>query len=196
MPRLVPPMGTWLTGRSSATGALTMSTQVALTHAWPSPQPEAQVDSIIWQVLELFTQANSVSSPHRPAQGMPPSAMTLMLGFVCKGMNPRYRTPEDTFLGSVPTVRIPSEALVHDLLIRDDVFPSSQRPTPEVEVYHDFNCEPFGEPHRDYDRLPLRESVIYLGRGPEVLANTASASSSQRLMVPWSKSPPDWPCPE
>src|SRR5262245_51538511 len=27
------------------------------------------------------------------------SAVTLMLGFVCKGMNPRYRTEDDTFLG-------------------------------------------------------------------------------------------------
>jgi hypothetical protein len=94
------------------------------------------------------------------------SAVTLILGFVCKSMNSRYRSDDDTFLGSVPTVRIPSEVLIHDIIVRDDLFPQA---SPQVEVFHDFNCEPFGEPHRNHDRLPMGESVIYLGRGLDVL---------------------------
>jgi hypothetical protein len=94
------------------------------------------------------------------------SAMTLILAFVCKGMNSRYRTAEDTFLSSAPAMRIPSEVLIHDIIVRDDLFPQA---SPEVGVFHDFNAEPFGEPHRDHDRLPMSESVIYLGRGLDVL---------------------------
>jgi hypothetical protein len=94
------------------------------------------------------------------------SALTLILGFVSRSMSVRYRAPDDQFLGAAHAMRIPSEVLINDILVRDDL---SFNGAPAAELFHGFDCDPNWEPFREHDRLAMHQSVTYLGRGPEVL---------------------------
>lgn len=94
------------------------------------------------------------------------SAVNLLLGFVVKGVRNMITPGEDNSLGLVAVVRTPSEVLIHDVLVRRDICPPS---SPRVEIIHDISGRTLGELHREHERLPMRESVVYLGRDLDAL---------------------------
>ena len=95
------------------------------------------------------------------------AAITCIDGHVSPTAGPRYRDDKNQFLRSAVRVRIPSEALVFDVLVREGTFGAVQ---PAVAVYgEDLSGGPgLGGP-QERDLLALNESVVYLGRGPSVL---------------------------
>jgi hypothetical protein len=94
------------------------------------------------------------------------STVNLVLGFVVKGLHAEVDSIEGDKLGLVAVVRTPSEVLIHDSLVRRDICPPF---SPQIEVTHDISGRTHGELHREHERLQMRENVVYLGRGADVL---------------------------
>ena len=95
------------------------------------------------------------------------AAITCIEGYVVRAAVPRYRE-EGNRVGAKPApVRLPCEALLLDLLVREDTFGSL---TPKAftcaehigEVPSPVTCE-------EWQRLGPPEAVPYLGKGPSVL---------------------------
>jgi hypothetical protein len=95
------------------------------------------------------------------------AAITCLEGHVARGAVPRYRDADNSVGANNARIRIPCEALVLDLLVREDAF-GTLAPTA-------FTCaENLGEVPApstcaEWQRLDPRESVAYLGKGPSVL---------------------------
>lgn len=94
------------------------------------------------------------------------SAVDLVLGMIVKGVRFDANSTEEDKLGLVAVVRTPSEVLIHDILVRRDICPPF---SPRVEVIHDISGRTLGELHREHERLPMRESVVYHGRDLDAL---------------------------
>lgn len=95
------------------------------------------------------------------------AALTCIDGHVTPMAGPRYRDERNQFLRSAIRVRIPSEALVFDVLMREGTFDDVH---PTVAIYgEDLSGGPGPGGPQERDRLALNESVVYLGRGPSVL---------------------------
>jgi hypothetical protein len=94
------------------------------------------------------------------------STVNLVIGMLVKGLRFEATTPEGDKLGVVAVVRTPSEVLIHDCLVRRDICPPF---SPRVDVMHDISGRTLGELHREHERLPMRESVVYMGRGVDAL---------------------------
>ena len=94
------------------------------------------------------------------------SMVTLIAGFLMRESDPRYRTAKDSHMISASAVRTPSEVFIHDVLIRKDVF---ERASPTVNIYHTLGGGPFKNTRPEHDRLAMRESVVYVGRGSDAL---------------------------
>jgi hypothetical protein len=94
------------------------------------------------------------------------SALTLMLGFVIRSAGARYSSDASKTSGAASAIRTPSETLIHDVLVRDDVFPNA---SPRVDVFFDYGGSMVA--HRGFSHAkPLtRENVIFLGRGLDIL---------------------------
>ena len=95
------------------------------------------------------------------------AAATFVLGHVIRAAGPRYRDERNDFFRMSVLVRIPCEALVFDLLVREDTFGQCM---PTVHVYGEHLGEgPYPNRPQERDILPLHESVVCLGNGPSVL---------------------------
>jgi len=95
------------------------------------------------------------------------SRVTCLTGDVFRGGLSRYRD-EHNSCGSVRLgVRVPCEVLIHDTLVHEDMY--AGRVSPSVHVYSTAGGGTQGLP-REVDRLPMRETVMYLGRGSSALA--------------------------
>ncbi len=94
------------------------------------------------------------------------SALNLVLGPMKLDGIARYRTADNNVLLTSVAVRTPSEVLIHDVLVHKGVFPHA---SPRVELFHTLAGGPFGRFQPEHDRLQMRESVIYLGGGADVV---------------------------
>lgn len=97
----------------------------------------------------------------------PKSAVNLFTAEFYPQNHPRYRIPSKPgkrwFFGGVDH---PTKLLVLDVLMHEDMWPSSE---PELRLYDTIiygNADP-NDPRRDKDRLDLAESIASLGRGAE-----------------------------
>lgn len=94
------------------------------------------------------------------------SAVTCLLGSIFRKFCPRYRDEHNHAVISQAKVRTPCEVLIFDVLVHEELFRSA---SPEVFVYGDHrDIDPHPEA-RKCDLLALRESVVYLGKGPSVM---------------------------
>jgi hypothetical protein len=94
------------------------------------------------------------------------SAVTCLLGDVYEDALVRYRDEHNQTHSAQTLVRTPCEVLFHDLLVRADTFGPVQ---PRVLVYGDHRGVDPAMRGRECDLLGTRETVEYLGRGPDVL---------------------------
>lgn len=95
------------------------------------------------------------------------SSISCLLGHVYRGMSPRYRDESFHSHRNGVRVRTPCKVLVLDTLVRSALFQDS---SPTAAAYTDHRV--IGATNmigRECDRLPLRETVTFLGRGREVL---------------------------
>jgi hypothetical protein len=96
------------------------------------------------------------------------SAMTCVLAHVWREATSAFRDQHNQHHINTVEARLPVEVLVHDVLFHKDV--GFDHDSCDVSIYADHSSvSPFAI-DRDTDKLALRESVIYLGRGAEVLA--------------------------
>ena len=94
------------------------------------------------------------------------SAVTCLLGSSFRSFCPRYRDEHNQAVISQAKVQTPCEVLILDVLVHEELFRSA---SPDVLVYGDHRAV---DPHpeaRKCDLLPLRESVVYMGKGPSIL---------------------------
>lgn len=94
-------------------------------------------------------------------------AITCFESHVTRSAVPRYRDENNRFGAYCVSVHMPCEVLILDVLAPDGTFAAS---APVVEVCGERPNEAAtpAQPKRR-DRLPLHESVVYLGKGPSVL---------------------------
>jgi hypothetical protein len=95
------------------------------------------------------------------------SRLTCLTGNLFRNALSRYRDEHNTSEAVVAGVRVPSEVLIHDILVHEDMYGVAL--SPGVSVYSNIGGESKSQ-HKEVDRLPLRETVSYLGRGPSALA--------------------------
>ncbi len=93
------------------------------------------------------------------------SAVTCFVGDIWQDAGSQYRTEDDHFVRTCAMVRTPSESLIHDVLVHEDLF---GRVSPRVSVYSDVLGES-GLSSRESDLLPAREEVRFLGAGVAAL---------------------------
>ena len=94
------------------------------------------------------------------------SAVTCLLGSIFRSFSPRYRDEHNQAVISQAKVQTPCEVLLLDVLVHEELFRSA---SPEVFVYgYQRDIDPHPEA-RKCDLLALRESVVYLGKGPSVM---------------------------
>lgn len=98
------------------------------------------------------------------------SAVTCLVGELFRGASPLQRGKHDRLHISNLRVRTPCEVLVHDVLVHRDMAGLGR---PQLDVYSDHRAVDVRLEvqleARACDRLALKESVIYLGKGPGVL---------------------------
>lgn len=89
--------------------------------------------------------------------------ITFITGELARNAAPRYRDEHNQVGEFVTEARTPCEALVFDHFVHKDLFNGGR---PELRVY-----STLGGPDtwQERDRLPLPESIEYLGQGPAVL---------------------------
>lgn len=104
-------------------------------------------------------------------------AVTCIEGHVARAAVPRY-CDEDNRIGDFNApVGTPCEVLVLAMLVREDTFGTI---TPVARAFSDHRKDTsYLTPVRERDRLPLQESVVYLGRGPSVLHTADLPRSAQ-----------------
>lgn len=91
------------------------------------------------------------------------SRITCITGEILRRVEPRFRNAVyDDFCLTFP-IRTPARALVFDLVIHRDVFGSTTGI--KTELYSDLFAGGPGLIYEESDRLPLRETVEYMGRG-------------------------------
>ena len=96
------------------------------------------------------------------------AAFTCVMGDVVRNAAPYYQDEHNPFNEYTAFVRIPCEALINDVFVHEDMFGPL---TPELIVYGDFLGGPeYPAGGREPPRLPVDESVDYLGKGPDVVA--------------------------
>jgi len=95
------------------------------------------------------------------------AAVTCITGEVSRGVASYYRSEHNRCGAVVARMRTPCEALVFDQLAHEDLF---GRISPELIIYSQLTGGPsIPFPGMECDRLPLSESVEYLGKGPSVV---------------------------
>jgi hypothetical protein len=94
------------------------------------------------------------------------SEMTCLIGDVTRQAFLRYRTEIDSVHRSHTVIRTPCEVLVQDVLVHRDLL---MKPDPQALIYTDHRGVDPHIPRRDIDLLPMREAVVFLGRGVSVL---------------------------
>jgi hypothetical protein len=94
-------------------------------------------------------------------------AITCITGEVSRGIASYLRTEHSQQGSVVARMRTPCEALLFDQLVHEELFgPIS----PELAVYSQLGGGPsIPHPEMERERLPARESVEYLGKGPSVI---------------------------
>ena len=95
------------------------------------------------------------------------AAVTCMEGHLTRQALNRYYSESDRVSGSVVTVRTPVEVVILDLLIHEDTF-DSIKPSVFVHAEHTGEMLWDGVIHKRH-RLPVYQSVAYLGKGPSAL---------------------------
>lgn len=94
------------------------------------------------------------------------SAVTCLFGSTGNALMARHIDEHNKIQATLSFVRTPSEVLVHDVMVQPGTF--DQTP-PKVLVYGDHRgVDAFGA-GRECDLLALRETVVHLGRGPDVM---------------------------
>ncbi|MFQ5805655.1 MAG: hypothetical protein ACE5I3_04310 [Phycisphaerae bacterium] len=94
-------------------------------------------------------------------------AITCITGEVSRGIASYYRTEHSQHGSVVARMRTPCEALLFDQLVHEDLF---GRISPELAIYSQLSGGPsIPYPEMERDRLPVRETVEYLGKGPSVV---------------------------
>lgn len=112
------------------------------------------------------------------------AAINLVLGPLRMSGVERYRTPENDVLLTSIAVRTPSEVLIHDVLVPEGLFPSA---SPRVEMFHTLAGGPFARMQPPHDRLAMRESVIYVGRGPDAVSTDDIPGYAEMLSAAFSR---------
>lgn len=98
------------------------------------------------------------------------AAFTCIDGYVARGAVPRFRDASNRFGAMLSWIPIPCESLVLDLVVHEDALGSIN---PVVACYSTtLNESQLPETMESCDRLPLNESVSYLGKGLPVLASS------------------------
>jgi hypothetical protein len=95
------------------------------------------------------------------------SAVTCLIGDAYRSVFSLHSTPETPEHTMQTIVRTPCETLIHDVLLYHGMFPEQ---LPQVCVYSDLRAVTTTLLGRERDLLPMSETVIYLGRGPQVLS--------------------------
>jgi hypothetical protein len=98
------------------------------------------------------------------------SAITCIDGYLARGAVPRYRDETNRFGAALTWVPIPCEVLVLDLVVREDTL---RNLSPIVGCYSSTLSESaLPAAMESCDRLPLNESVVFLGKGLPVLRSS------------------------
>ncbi len=98
------------------------------------------------------------------------SAVTIIHGQVLRNVTSMYSDDTPPSLSSDARIRLPAEVLVHDVLIHEDFVGLTSSLTPEVFVSGGNHWDVPSTPESDQaNRLDLRESAVYLGKGLSVL---------------------------
>jgi hypothetical protein len=106
------------------------------------------------------------------------SAITCMVGHVLRNCFSRYRDETNVVQSCQTRVRTPCKLLVHDMLIHEGMFGSLP---PKVLVYSDHRGVDPILAGRECDLLPLRETVVNLGRGLSAV-HTPEAPRYEEMM--------------
>lgn len=94
------------------------------------------------------------------------SRITCITGEMLRRFEPKYRSDVyDDLCFSFP-IRTPANTLVFDVILHRGLFDTSE--ALRAELYNDLFAGGPGFYYEESDRLPLHESVEYLGAGPEV----------------------------
>jgi hypothetical protein len=94
------------------------------------------------------------------------SQITCLAGDIIRGALARYRDVHNSCEIVRSEVRTPCEILIHDVLVHEAMYAGMI--SPAVSVYSNVGGETGALP-REVDRLPMRETVSYLGKGTSVL---------------------------
>lgn len=98
------------------------------------------------------------------------AAITCVMGDVVRNAASYYRDEHNFRNEYAASVRTPCEVLINDLFVHEDMFGPL---TPELVVYGDLVGGPeYPGGGREPPRLPVDESVDYLGKGPGGVATT------------------------
>jgi len=92
---------------------------------------------------------------------------TIVTGEIVRELSPAYATSKDKRALFGVVVRTPSVMFVYDHFVHRDLFPEAKR---ELCVFSELNSP---TAHDDDDRLPISESVEFLGRGLSVARTSA-----------------------
>ena len=98
-------------------------------------------------------------------------AIDVMTGEVIRNVSPRYRDERNDCIKRISSVQTPCEVLIFDQFIREGLWGPLD---PELLVYaeHIGQMGPFGADGGGRTRVPVHESVQYLGKGPDVIHTT------------------------
>ncbi len=94
------------------------------------------------------------------------SSVTCLIGDVSRNAHARYQDEHNRYQRAQTMIRTPCEVLIQDVLVREGMFGQI---SPVVFVYGDHRQVDPALPGRECDLLPLRESAVYMGKGPSVL---------------------------
>lgn len=96
------------------------------------------------------------------------AAFTCVMGDVVRNAAPYYRDEHNAHNEYSAFVRAPCEVLINDVFVHEDMFGPL---APELIVFGDLRGGPeYPGGGREPPRLPMDESVDYLGKGPGVVA--------------------------
>ena len=128
-----------------------------LTRFCSQPLPQLQTHVSEGGYIDIEIEGNGVGSQ---------SAVTCLNGDIWRRKIPRYRDAHNNMAQFLVQVRTACEVLVLDLVVHESVW---GRLKPETFTVSDHRGVDAFPQHRERDRLPMRETAIYLGKGARSL---------------------------
>ena len=117
-------------------------------------------------VANVSNDGKSLNLELRPSGLGAESAVTCTIGHFLCGSLSRYRTQIDTHAFSITRVRMPCKLLIQDTIVYRGLFESTPPTVLTLTDHRDVDTASF---NRSCDRLPGRDSAVFMGSGVEAI---------------------------